>query len=69
MSHGFLHRMDLVLRDKAIGGFADVAGATGARLFFNLDNRVIRSPDDQPNRTVAIAAKRSREHLAVHRQT
>lgn len=54
---GILHTVDLLLRRKALEGFASLAKPQGARLFFNLDNRVFASPDYRPNQTRALLAE------------
>ena len=51
---GILHTLDLLLRRKALEGFCRLSKPPGARLFFNLDNRVFASPDYQPNQTRAL---------------
>ncbi len=51
---GFLHQLDVTLRDLAIGKFVRLPHAAQTRLFFNLDNRVIQSPDYHPGGTLAI---------------
>ncbi|CAK0776555.1 Diguanylate cyclase [Azospirillaceae bacterium] len=51
---GCLHQVDLILRECAIRGFAPIAERAKARLFYNLDNRVLQSPDYQPHQTAEI---------------
>jgi EAL domain-containing protein (putative c-di-GMP-specific phosphodiesterase class I)/GGDEF domain-containing protein len=51
---GFLHQLDVTLRDLAISKFVRLPHAAKTRLFFNLDNRVIQSPDYHPGGTLAI---------------
>ncbi|MBI1208048.1 MAG: EAL domain-containing protein [Azospirillum sp.] len=51
---GFLHRLDVLLREKALRGFVALGLTDQCRLFFNLDNRVLRSPDYRPHRTAAL---------------
>jgi EAL domain-containing protein (putative c-di-GMP-specific phosphodiesterase class I)/GGDEF domain-containing protein len=53
-SWGTLHRLEVMLRQKAIAGIAPLLKSSGARLFFNMDNRVLQSPDYVPNRTAEI---------------
>jgi diguanylate cyclase (GGDEF)-like protein len=51
---GCLHRLDLALRAKAFRAFSMLDRPAEARLFFNLDPRVLASPDYQPRRTLAL---------------
>ncbi|HCW68801.1 MAG TPA: GGDEF domain-containing protein, partial [Thalassospira lucentensis] len=45
---GNLHSVDMMLREKAIKKFARLPGATRLKLFYNFDNRVIKTEDYQP---------------------
>jgi len=59
---GVLHRTDIILREKAIAAFVQrtaVAGAGGGglRLFFNLDARVLASPDYRPHLTAQLLSR------------
>ncbi len=51
---GNLHTLDLVLRRKAMEAFARLPRRDDTRLFFNLDNRVLTSPDYRPDQTHAL---------------
>jgi len=45
---------DALLRRKSIEGFASFAGGSGARLFFNVDDRLIDLPGYDPAETVGL---------------
>lgn len=49
-----LHKADMLLREKAIAKFARLPGSAERKLFFNLDPRLLESPDYQPNQTLPI---------------
>jgi EAL domain-containing protein (putative c-di-GMP-specific phosphodiesterase class I)/GGDEF domain-containing protein len=46
-----LHRVDLALREKAVGSFCALPNHDSARLFFNTDSRVLETPDYRPGLT------------------
>jgi EAL domain-containing protein (putative c-di-GMP-specific phosphodiesterase class I)/GGDEF domain-containing protein len=46
-----LHQVDLALRDKAIGAFMQLSYHQSAKLFYNVDGRVLDMPDYQPGLT------------------
>ncbi len=50
----FLYPVEIVLREKAIEKFSQLAWKDQVRLFFNLDNRVLGAKDYQPGNTVKI---------------
>ncbi len=52
--YGSLHTLDLVLRRKALEAFAHLPRRDDTRLFFNLDNRVLTSPDYRSDQTHAL---------------
>lgn len=54
---GILHGADIVLRQKALEGFCRLSGAAHARLFFNLDIRVLGAEDYRPGITAALLAR------------
>lgn len=49
-----LHKADILLREKAIAKFAQLPRSADSKLFFNLDPRLLESPDYQPNQTLPI---------------
>ena len=51
---GNLHSVDMMLREKAIKKFARLPGATRLKLFYNFDNRVIKTEDYQPGQTAKL---------------
>lgn len=51
---GLLHNAELILRKKAIEAFSKLNKPKEARLFFNVDQRILDSQDFQPKRTRAI---------------
>ncbi|WP_084462589.1 bifunctional diguanylate cyclase/phosphodiesterase [Oceanibaculum pacificum] len=53
-TENLLHKADLLLREKAIEKFSRLPFMRDAKLFFNLDPRVLQSSDYQPKQTVAI---------------
>lgn len=53
---GNLHTVDMLLRAKAIEKFAKLPGAKRLKLFYNFDNRVIKTEDYQPGQTAALLA-------------
>jgi len=48
---GVLHQADLLLRQKALRNFSQIAPARDKMLFFNLDGRCFESPDYSPEQT------------------
>lgn len=50
---GTLHRLEMALRRKALAGFSRFA-LPGQKLFFNIDNRVLESPDYVAHRTAGM---------------
>jgi len=54
---GVLHRTDIILREKAISAFVARMGGSGLRLFFNLDARVLASPDYRPHLTAQLLSR------------
>ncbi|MEQ8966620.1 MAG: bifunctional diguanylate cyclase/phosphodiesterase [Azospirillaceae bacterium] len=61
---GVLHRTDIILREKAIAAFVErtgvaraAGGGGGLRLFFNLDARVLASPDYRPHLTAQLLSR------------
>mgnify|MGYP000261200717 CR=1 FL=1 len=52
--NGFLHCLDMVLRAMAIGKFSRMSRKKRTRLFFNLDNRILKSNDYEPGDTADI---------------
>ncbi|MCX7731532.1 MAG: GGDEF domain-containing protein [Candidatus Caldatribacterium sp.] len=53
-SQGFLHVFDLALREKAIEKFTTIPRYQSLKLFFNLDPRVVMTPEYQPGNTLRI---------------
>jgi diguanylate cyclase (GGDEF)-like protein len=53
-TENLLHKADILLREKAIAKFALLPRSTDSKLFFNLDPRLLESPDYQPNQTLPI---------------
>ncbi len=53
---GNLHTVDMLLRAKAIEKFAKLPSAKRLKLFYNFDNRVIKTEDYQPGQTAALLA-------------
>lgn len=51
---GNLHSVDMMLRAKAIEKFARFPGARRLKLFYNFDNRVVKTEDYQPGQTAAL---------------
>ena len=51
---GCLHRLDVALRAKAFHAFSLLDRPSEARLFFNLDPRVLASPDYRPRQTAGL---------------
>ncbi len=51
---GFLHSLDMTLRTMAIGKFSRMSRKKRTRLFFNLDNRILKSNDYEPGSTADI---------------
>ena len=51
---GNLHSVDMMLRAKAIEKFARFPGAKRLKLFYNFDNRVVKTEDYQPGQTAAL---------------
>jgi EAL domain-containing protein (putative c-di-GMP-specific phosphodiesterase class I) len=47
-----LYAVDLYLREKAIGKFAQLKWSNQIKLFFNIDNRVLNSGDYRPGNTI-----------------
>lgn len=62
---GILHQADLILREKAVSAFQRFAAGSGARLFFNLDPRVLDSPDYRPERTRDLLDRYGMETASV----
>lgn len=62
---GVLHRAELVLREKAVTAFRTFAAGSGARLFLNLDPRVLDSPDYRPQRTRDLIDRHGLEPSAL----
>lgn len=54
---GMLHFVDLKLREKAVEKFAGLGWSHQAKLFFNLDNRVLDSRQYRPGATLDILAR------------
>ena len=54
-NEGILYQLDIELRKKAIEKFSKIDSNT--KLFFNIDNRIIFSPDLTPNNTLHILQK------------
>lgn len=54
---GFLHAFDLALREKAIAKFTELPLQRPVKLFFNLDPRVITTPEYRPGSTLQILEK------------
>jgi len=52
-----LFKVDLALREKAIAKYAQLGFGNKAKLFFNLDNRVLGMPDYVPGYTTYILKK------------
>jgi EAL domain-containing protein (putative c-di-GMP-specific phosphodiesterase class I) len=53
-SHGLLYAVDLLLREKAIKKFAQLANSAAIKLFYNLDNRLLEMKDYASGNTEAI---------------
>jgi diguanylate cyclase (GGDEF)-like protein len=53
-AENLLHKADILLREKAIAKFALLPRSAESKLFFNLDPRLLESPDYQPNQTLPI---------------
>lgn len=53
---GNLHSVDMMLRTKAIEKFARLPDANRLKLFYNFDNRVVKTEDYQPGQTAALLA-------------
>ncbi|MTI09012.1 GGDEF domain-containing protein [Curvivirga aplysinae] len=51
---GILHQADVILRQKALHGFAGINGSENMRLFFNMDGRTFESPDYHPDSTATL---------------
>lgn len=49
-----LYAFDLGLREKAIVKFSAIERRGGARLFYNLDNRILEMPDYSPGNTTEL---------------
>lgn len=49
-----LHQMDLIVREKAIRKFSTLGLGEQVKMFFNLDNRILNSPDYQMGATVQL---------------
>jgi len=62
---GILHRAELILREKAVTAFRTFAAGSGARLFLNLDPRVLDSPDYRPQRTQDLIDRHGLEPSAL----
>jgi len=62
---GMLPQVDMILQEKAISLAADSLKRTHARLFFNLDNRVLQSADYLPHRTSEILADHGLDPAAL----
>lgn len=53
-AEGVLYSFDFHLRRKALGLFLKLPLPPGARLFYNLDNRIVEMPDYGPGNTTAL---------------
>ena len=51
---GVLYGLDLGLREKALRAFSRFAPTCPTILFFNLDNRIIETPDCSPGNTIRL---------------
>jgi len=51
---GVVLAAELVLREKAVAAFVSFAGPSSARLFFNLNHRIVREAAYHPDLTLAI---------------
>lgn len=54
---GVLHQTETVLKDMALGKFARLNLERPVRLFLNLDNRVLNSPDYRAGQTASLMEK------------
>jgi EAL domain-containing protein (putative c-di-GMP-specific phosphodiesterase class I)/GGDEF domain-containing protein len=53
---GILHRVEMMLQEKAVVTAASLLKSTRSRLFFNMDNRVLQLPEFSPGRTTQLLA-------------
>lgn len=51
---GFLHSLDMTLRAMAMSKFSRMSRKKHTRLFFNLDNRILKSNDYEPGNTTKL---------------
>lgn len=54
---GILHRFDMVMRTKAVAKFSMLPRSHKTKLFYNLDNRIIHSPDYFQGATKTLLAQ------------
>ncbi|KJE36671.1 diguanylate cyclase [Thalassospira sp. HJ] len=62
---GNLHSVDMMLRAKAIEKFARFPGAKRLKLFYNFDNRVVKTEDYQPGQTAALLSEAGLERDTI----
>ena len=62
---GNLHSFDMLLRAKAIKKFSLFPGAKRLKLFYNFDNRVIKTEDYQPGQTAALLSRAGLERDTI----
>lgn len=62
---GNLHSFDMLLRAKAIKKFSRFPGAKRLKLFYNFDNRVIKTEDYQPGQTAALLSRAGLERDTI----
>ncbi|MCC9624535.1 GGDEF domain-containing protein [Thalassospira sp. MA62] len=63
---GNLHSVDMMLRGKAIAKFAKMPDAKRLKLFYNFDNRVIKTEDYQHGQTAALLADAGLERDTIY---
>ena len=51
---GFLHRLDLSLRDRAIAQFVNAPACANAKIFFNIDRRLLDSSDHDAEQATRV---------------
>ncbi|MBR9901323.1 MAG: EAL domain-containing protein [Rhodospirillales bacterium] len=62
---GNLHSVDMMLRAKAIDKFARFPDAKRLKLFYNFDNRVVKTEDYQPGQTAALLSEAGLERDTI----
>ncbi len=53
-AEGVLHKVDMYLRHRALTKYAQIPWSDTTKLFYNIDNRLLNSPDYDPGDTTAL---------------